>query len=70
MDASTAKETLTIEEVGEVLGIGRNLAYALAREGHLPVLRLGRKRLVVPKRALDEMLNGVRPPRELERLPR
>ncbi len=63
---STEKSTLSIEEAGEVLGIGRSLAYLLARQGRLPVLRLGRKRLVVPKSALEEMLRQVRPAAEIE----
>ena len=45
-------------EAGQILGIGRSTAYELARKGRLPVLRLGRK-LVVPKVALDKMLNDV-----------
>ena len=42
---------------GTRLGIGRTLAYRLARTGGLPVpvLRLGR-RLVVPRAALDRAL--------------
>jgi hypothetical protein len=37
------------------LGIGRSLAYELARNGQLPVIRLGR-RLVVARPALEKML--------------
>jgi len=47
--------TLKIEEAAQLLGIGRQTAYDLARQGKLPVLRLG-KRLVVPKVALERML--------------
>ena len=51
--------TLTIEEAARRLGIGRSLAYDLARRDELPVkvLRLGR-RLVVPRPALERVLNG------------
>ncbi len=49
--------TLTDEEAAEVLGIGRTLAFEMARRGELPTLRLGR-RLVVPRPALMRMLAG------------
>lgn len=49
-------QTVSVEEAAAVLGIGRGLAYQLARTGQLPgVLRLGR-RLVVSRRALEAAL--------------
>ncbi len=48
MPDNLMKTTLTIPEVAAELGIGRSLAYALAAQGEIPVLRLG-KRLVVPR---------------------
>jgi excisionase family DNA binding protein len=52
--------TVSIEEAGAALGIGRQLAYRLARENALPVpvLRVGR-RLLVPRAALMRLLEGV-----------
>jgi excisionase family DNA binding protein len=50
-----ARRTFTVEEVGQILGLGRNTAYALAKSGRLPTIRLGR-RLLVPKTALDRLL--------------
>jgi excisionase family DNA binding protein len=50
--------TLTVEEAARALGIGRSLAYELARRGELPTLRLGR-RLLVSKAALDRMLSSI-----------
>ena len=47
--------TLTVEEAGELLGISRALAYEMARTGQLPTLRFG-KRIVVPKKAIESML--------------
>ena len=47
--------TLTVEEAGELLGISRALAYEMARTGRLPTLRFG-KRIVVPKKAIENML--------------
>jgi excisionase family DNA binding protein len=50
--------TLTIEEAGELLGVGRSTAYAAARAGQLPVVRIGR-RLLVPRHKLEELLGAV-----------
>lgn len=49
--------TLSIEEAAYMLGIGRGLAYELARTGQIPVLRLGR-RMLVPRQQLEAMLAG------------
>lgn len=52
--------TMTIPEVAKALGISRGLAYELAKRDELPVkvLRLGDKRMVVPRRALEDLLSG------------
>lgn len=47
---------VTIEKAGQLLGISRNLAYQLAREGTIPTVKLGEKRLLVPMVALEELL--------------
>jgi excisionase family DNA binding protein len=52
---STERLTHTVEEAAKLLGLGRNSAYALARSGELPTIRLG-KRLLVPKAALERLL--------------
>ena len=49
------RATLTVEEAAAVLGIGRTLAFELARTGQIPTIRLGR-RILVPRAALDRML--------------
>ena len=46
---------LTIAEAAQVLGISRAFAYELCARGELPVIRLGRRRLV-PRRALLAVL--------------
>ncbi len=53
------RATLTIEEPGRLLGIGRSSAYEAARTNTLPVpvLRIG-KRFVVPKAALEQVLGA------------
>lgn len=54
------RQTLTVEEAAQVLGIGRTLAFEMARRGDLPTLRLGR-RLVVPHAALMRLLDVHQP---------
>jgi ACT domain-containing protein len=48
------KRTYSINEAADLLGIGRNAAYAAAGRD-FPVITIG-KRKVVPKAALDRML--------------
>jgi len=49
--------TITIQEAAKLLGISRNLAYELAKTGTIPCLKLGSRRILVPKKALEEMLS-------------
>ena len=58
--AGNSSLTVSIEEAAAALGIGRQLAYRLARENALPVpvLRVGRRRLLVPRAALMRLLEG------------
>ena len=56
---NTRKMTLSIPEVAETLGISRNLAYELAARGELPgLIRLGEKRVVCSKLAIEKLLQG------------
>lgn len=50
-------ETLSIQEAGRVLGVGRDVAYAAVRSGQIPSIRIGR-RYLVPRQALEAMLKG------------
>jgi excisionase family DNA binding protein len=51
----------TVAELQGVLGISKNLAYRLVKEGGIPgVIRLG-KRLVVSKPCLDAFLASGKP---------
>ena len=56
-EARLTAETVSVEVAASRLGIGRSLAYQLAREGRFPVpiIRAGRK-IIVPTRALDRAL--------------
>jgi excisionase family DNA binding protein len=52
--------TLDIDEVAPLLGINRSTAFELIRRNAfpLPVIRLGR-RIVVPRKAVEELLGDV-----------
>ena len=60
----TERLTMTVKEAGVALGISRATAYLLAKTGGIPVIRLGERRLVVPKAQLQRMLecNGDKTP--------
>lgn len=49
------RQTYSITECALILGVGRGLAYELARTGEIPVIRLGH-RLLVPRAGLEAML--------------
>ncbi len=51
----TSKHTCSIDEAARLLGIGRSTAYAAARDGSLPTLRLSH-RLLVPTAKLLGLL--------------
>lgn len=53
--ASNRPLTLTVEQAGGLLGVGRSTAYELVRSGELECLRL-RRRIVVPTARLAEHL--------------
>ncbi|MQF69591.1 helix-turn-helix domain-containing protein [SAR202 cluster bacterium AD-804-J14_MRT_500m] len=46
---------LTVDEVAESLGVGRNTAYEAVHRGEIPALRIGR-RILVPRAALERLL--------------
>jgi excisionase family DNA binding protein len=48
--------TFTVEEAGEICGISRPSAYAAAKNGALPTVRIGR-RYIVPRHALERLLS-------------
>ena len=51
-------EVLSVEEAGRKLGLGRAAAYAHAKAGHIPTLKLG-NRTLVPKAALARLLTSI-----------
>ena len=69
MITATAPEQLdgrlviTVPDAAVLLGISRTHAYELVARGELPSVRLGR-RVVVPTRALLDLVGGLRPQTE------
>jgi len=55
--------TISVPEAGErYFGLSRNGSYAAAASGDIPTVKVGRK-LRVPVRALEQMLDNVTPRR-------
>ena len=50
-------KTQTIQQAAKELGIGKNQAYAAARRGELPTIRIG-KRILVLRVPFKRMLEG------------
>ncbi len=46
---------ISVPQAGRALGLGRWAAYEAAKRGEIPVITMGRRKLV-PVRALEEML--------------
>jgi len=49
------KEVMTVDEMRAVLGIGRNKAYDLIREGDVGCVRAGKK-ILIPRAAVENFL--------------
>jgi excisionase family DNA binding protein len=47
--------TVSVPEAGRLLGLSKDSAYQAARRGQIPTLLIG-GRLLVPKRAIEHML--------------
>ncbi len=57
MTLQDAPDVLTVEEVAQILRVGRNHAYELVRTGVIASVKLGR-RLIVPKATVVALLLG------------
>ena len=51
--------TMTVEEARRQLGISRGLIYQAINSGEIPHLRIGLKRIVIPRAAFYEWLQNV-----------
>lgn len=52
------RNAFTVDETAKILGLSRASAFAGVSRGEIPSIRVG-KRLIVPRRALEKMLEGV-----------
>ncbi|OPX14330.1 DNA-binding protein [Gordonia sp. i37] len=50
--------TLSVGQAAAYLGVSRAYGYEMAREGRLPVIKLGSRRVRVPTAALIKMLGA------------
>jgi len=55
------RETLNVRDVATQLGVQEATVRRAVRAGMLPAIRIGR-RLVIPRRAVERLLNGLIPP--------
>jgi excisionase family DNA binding protein len=51
------KMLMSVREAAQALGIGRDTAYGLIRDGRLPAVRVGR-RVLVPRTALERWIEA------------
>ena len=51
------KMTLTVEEMAEMIGISRSVAYQLVKERDFPVIRVSERRLIIPIKSLEKWLD-------------
>ena len=59
----TKKETperraYTVDDIAQILGIGRTSAYILVKEGHFKIVRIGNA-ICISKRSFDEWLDSL-----------
>lgn len=50
------RRTYTVEDIAQILGIGRTSAYILVKEGHFKIVRIGNA-IRISKRSFDEWLD-------------
>lgn len=56
---------MSVEEAGELLGLGRTAAYESIRRNEIPHLRFGR-RIIVPRAAVLKMLEAAAQPNRVQ----
>jgi excisionase family DNA binding protein len=55
-EGKTERLTMTVEEAGAALGISRATAYTLVNQGRLPAIRISDRRIIIPVKAISELL--------------
>ena len=54
--SAETKCTYTVDEIAKILNIGRTTAYALVKEGHFKIVRIG-SAIRISKQSFDEWLD-------------
>ena len=54
----------SVPQAGRLLNLSRVTSYEMVKQGKIPVLRFG-KRMVVPKKAIEDMLNSAGKAKEI-----
>jgi excisionase family DNA binding protein len=52
------KLAYSVEELAEVIGVGKNCAYDLCKREDFPVIRIGDRRLIIPADGLRAWLEN------------
>ena len=52
------RRTYTVDDIAQILGIGRTSAYILVKEGHFKIVRIGNA-ICISKRSFDEWLDSL-----------
>lgn len=55
-EGKTERLVMSVEEAGDALGISRATAYMLVNTGRLPSIRISDRRIIIPRKAIDELL--------------
>jgi len=55
-EGKTERLVMTVEEAGAALGISRATAYMLVNTGRLPAIRISDRRIIIPRKAIDDLL--------------
>jgi excisionase family DNA binding protein len=57
MEQNDNRVTIDIMDAAKRLGIGKNQAYDMVREGTIPTIKTGKRRRVVPLAAFERLLD-------------
>jgi excisionase family DNA binding protein len=57
-DTPLERETYTVPQAGQILGLSSEATYDAVRAGQIPVLRFSRKTLRISRRVIERMLDG------------
>jgi len=52
------KLLLSVDETAETLNLSRNSVYELIRQGRIPAVRLGKRKLGIPRKELERVLEA------------